>query len=204
MLPLLIAFHFFIPPQGWYAAPPKHLKPGVEVGFICSERKTFRPSINLAVEQVSVDLPAYVAALRRIHEADRTKQWIDLGHFESLAGTMHLAQIDMKAQWGEIRSLQATCVKEGKAYILTGVTSKEDSSLFNKTIVASFASFTITDDLFGTLQPEEQKTFLSLSSSLSNDKKSQEQFERKLSSLFKEKGLHWAAKAAEETFSKLN
>ena len=120
----------FLPPAGWEIAQPKNLSHHVQVGFLGKGSTDFRPSINIAFEDVDVPLKEYVKAVKKIQTAQPKTQWTDLGKFPMKAGTGRLTEITTSTPWGEIKMLQALFVKHGKAYILTGAVLKQDLPKF--------------------------------------------------------------------------
>ena len=67
----------FIPPTGWEIAQLKNPSPHVKIGFIGKGTGEFRPSINLAEEEVDVPLKEYVKAVKELQLADPTAKWRD-------------------------------------------------------------------------------------------------------------------------------
>jgi len=218
-LPLAADFYFFVPPTKWLPVPSQHLKGKVEIGFLSPERKSFRPSINLAVDTYKTTIEKYVEAVKQAHLVDRTKSWRDLGTIETSAGPAHIAQIDYKAPWGEVRALQAFLGHNNTVYLFTGVTHKNDFGLHEKDMIDSIRSFTIATTLPATLKTdEERKRFLDTSKEIihtwgksfarhSSKKSDLDQFntrkfqkhwkvfEQKLLEQFPKMGLHWHARA---------
>lgn len=159
----------FLPPAGWEIAQPKNLSQHVQVGFLGKGSGDFRPSINIAFEEVDVSLKEYVKAVRKIQTSQPNTQWRDLGKFPMKAGTGRLTEITTTTPWGEIKMLQALFVKNGKAYILTGAVLKQDLPKFQTDLLNSFRSLTLVPHLFATLPENPQaaelrKLFASLGS----------------------------------------
>ncbi len=157
----------FLPPAGWEIAQPKNLSHHVQVGFLGKGSTDFRPSINIAFEDVDVPLKEYVKAVKKIQTAQPNTQWRDLGKFPMKAGTGRLTEITTSTPWGEIKMLQALFVKNGKAYILTGAVLKQDLPKFQTDLLNSFRSLSLVPNLFALL-PENSQTdeFRKLFSSL--------------------------------------
>lgn len=158
---------YFLPPAGWEIAQPKNLSHHVQVGFLGKGSGDFRPSINIAFEEVDVPLKEYVKAVKKIQTAQPNTQWRDLGKFPMKAGAGRLTEITTTTAWGEIKMLQALFVKNGMAYILTGAVLKQDLPKFQTDLLNSFRSLTLVPHLFSPL-PENSRTadFLKLFSSL--------------------------------------
>lgn len=157
----------FLPPAGWEIAQPKNLSHHVQVGFLGKGSGDFRPSINIAFEEVDVPLKEYVKAVKKIQTAQPNTQWRDLGKFPMKAGTGRLTEITTTTPWGEIKMLQALFVKNGMAYILTGAVLKQDLPKFQAELLNSFRSLVLVPHLFTPL-PENSQTaeFRKLFSSL--------------------------------------
>lgn len=148
---------YFLPPVGWEIAHLKKPSPHVQVGFIGKGSGEFLPKINLALEEgVDVSLKEYVKIVKSLQLSDKTSKWRDLGVFPMKCGKGRLAEITKWTPHGEVRILQAFYVADEKAYILTAAVSKADHLKMQKEILASFATFDLTDNLFS-LIPNLQK-----------------------------------------------
>src|SRR5579872_5748842 len=90
----------FIPPSGWEIAQLKNPSPHVKVGFIGKGTGEFRPSINLAEEDVDVSLKEYVKAVKELQLADPTTKWRDLGKLPMQSGTGRLTEMSNSSPWG--------------------------------------------------------------------------------------------------------
>ncbi len=136
-------FTSFAPPKGWLIADPNKYEPGVKIGFIESNKRIFSPSITLSLEKVgNVDLKTYVKAVQKNFESDRNSRYQELGTLHTHVGKAHLAQIDKKVHWGEIRLLQAVTIYQGYAIIQTAATLKKDFLSIHETFLNSFKSLT--------------------------------------------------------------
>lgn len=138
----------FIPPSGWEIAQLKNPSPHVKIGFIGKGSGEFRPSINLAEEEVDVSLKEYVKAVKELQLADPMTKWRDLGKFPMGSGEGRLTEMTNPSPWGEIKVLQALFVHEDRAYILTGAVLKEDFLKFQNELLKSFRSLTLSEDLW--------------------------------------------------------
>jgi len=150
-------YSYFVPPKEWELANPKQLSPRVKMGFIGSTKKELRPSVNLAIEPVDVNMTEYIAAVKKIHEGDPNNRWRDLGKFSTAAGEGRLTELESKSEWGNVRLLQLIVLKNKIAYIITASALKEEFSRFYQDFQSVFRTFTITSDLIGTVQNADQR-----------------------------------------------
>lgn len=158
---------YFVPPENWEIAQPKHVSAYVQVGFVGQGSTDFRPSINLAIEEVENPLKEYLKAVKKIHLAQANTQWRDLGKFPMAGGQGQLTEITSPSPWGEIKMLQAILIKDHIAYILTGAVLKQDFPKLQNEILKSFKTLAIAPDLWTPIQDsakrqEVQKAFASL------------------------------------------
>lgn len=151
---------YFVPPDGWECIHPQHLSPHVTVGFLGKSSSSFRPSINLAIEQVDVPLTKYVKAVKDLHKKEMRMHWRDLGSFRFQSGKGRLGEISSKSPFGEIKMLQAIYVEDGYAYVLTGAALKEEFTKFSQTFLTAIRSLKIIDNLFSPIENEEKRTRL--------------------------------------------
>lgn len=154
---LLLTIPLFTPPPSWHLAQTKNPSSYVKVSFAANEGASFRPSMNLATEEVDVSLKEYVKAVKEINLKEPNTTWRDLGKFEMKAGTGRLSEISAKTPHGEVKTLQAFLVHERTAYILTATTLKKDLSSLQEKILASFRSFSLEDSLFEAIKDQERQ-----------------------------------------------
>jgi hypothetical protein len=138
----------FLPPTGWEIAHLKTPSPHVLVGFIGKGSTEFRPSINLAIEEVDVSLKEYVKAVKEIHLENPKAKWRDLGKFPMKAGEGRLTELTNPSPWGEMKVFQAMVVKDSKAYILTAAVLKQDLPKHQAAILDAFRSADVIPDLW--------------------------------------------------------
>lgn len=149
---------YFHPPANWEIAQPKHLSPHVQIGFIGKGSTQFRPSINLAFEEVEdVSLKEYLKAVKELHLAQTNTKWRDLGKFPMQAGEGRLTEITSVSAWGEVKMLQAIVLKENIAYILTAAVVKPDLPKFQAEILKSFQSLNLVPDLFSPIKNDQKR-----------------------------------------------
>lgn len=165
LLSLFFSLHakhcLFIPPSGWEAAQLKNPSPHVKIGFVGKGTGEFRPSINLAVEEdVDLSLKEYVKTVKELQTAEPLVQWRDLGPFPMKCGEGRLIEITNSTAWGEIKILQALFAADQKAYILTAAVLKEDFLKFQKDLLKSLTSLTLTDDLFAFIADDGKRSEL--------------------------------------------
>ncbi|MBI5272864.1 MAG: hypothetical protein HY861_02650 [Chlamydiia bacterium] len=159
----------FTPPAGWECAVAKELSSYVRVGFLGKGSSNFRPSMNLATEEIDVSAKQYLKAVREIHLAEPNTTWRDLGKFMTEAGEARLTEITTKALWGDIKMLQLILVKGKHAYILTGASSKDDFLTFQKAFVQAFQSLSLIPHLLIVLSPEEKSQFETFFTSIDSE-----------------------------------
>lgn len=159
----------FDPPNGWECALPAKIAPCIQVGFIGKGSTLLKPSINLAIEEVDVNLNQYLKAVKEIHLGEPGTNWRDLGKFTTRTGAGRLTEITTSSPLGEIRMLQMIVVKNNTAYILTGAAIKEDFLRFQETFIKSFQSLRLEKDLFSPLSETKKKEFERFFSSLDSD-----------------------------------
>jgi hypothetical protein len=187
----------FTPPSGWECASPKAFSSHVCIGFVGSGKNIFfRPSINLATEQVDISLKEYVQAVKKIHLADPLIQLRDLGETSCKIGTAHLLELSSLTPYGEVRMLQFISLYEHTAYLLTGAVLKEEYLNFYSLLLQSFHSLILVDDLSSLLTAEEKEKLEKQTQELKNcsvekKKKGWESFQNYVQQNFKEQGSYW-------------
>lgn len=149
----------FLPPANWEAATPNSLSSYVQIGFVGKGSSEFRPSINLATEEVDVPLKQYVKAVKKIHAEETHTSWRDLGKFMMQAGEGRLTEITTSSPWGEVKMLQALFVKDHTAYILTGAALKQEFAQFQADFLKTFRSLSLLQDLFSPLPLKKKEQF---------------------------------------------
>ena len=163
----------FDPPSDWECALADKLSPCVQIGFLGKGSTAFRPSINLAIEEVDVGLKQYVKAVKEIHLAQTGTTWRDLGKFKTRSGEGRLTEIGSTTPLGPIKMLQMILVSNNNAYILTGASTKDDFLRFQEPFIKAFQSLRLTENLFSPLPVEKKakfETFFSkLGESIAND-----------------------------------
>jgi hypothetical protein len=199
----------FQPPPSWEIAHLKKPTPEVLVGFLAKESSSlsFRPSINLAIEEIDGTLKEYVKAVKEIHLAEPKTQWRDLGKFTTKAGEGRLTEISKPSPFGEMKIFQTMVVKENKAYILTAAVLKEDLSKLRPAILESFKSLDLVPDLWAPIadsssKKEMQDLFASLNQT--GDLKTQKRKLQQHIEAHADLGPYWQFLALKEGFSKLN
>lgn len=156
----------FDPPQGWECAFPENLSPCIQIGFLGKGSTAFRPSVNMAIEEIDVGLQQYLKAVKAIHAEEPGTTWRDLGKFNTRAGVGRLTEICTTSHLGPVKMLQMIVVSGKAAYILTGASIKDDFLRFQETFMKTFQSFRLMSDLFSPLPSEKKKRFESFFSSL--------------------------------------
>jgi len=151
---------YFVPPRGWDIADPDTLSPRVRIAFVGKSKREFLPTVNLASEEVDIDLPEYVAAVKKIHEADPNNRWRDLGAYKIPQGEGRLTEIEAKTEWGVARLMQFIFLHNKKAYVVTASALKDEFSKHYNEFEAVFRSLTVTPDLIGMVVSEEKRNHL--------------------------------------------
>lgn len=204
--------YFFRPPAGWECTLLNDLSPHIEVGFVAAaEAGSFHPSLNLAKEEVEIDLKGYLKAVKEIHLAQPDTTWRDLGKFSMKAGEGRLTEIQTGSTWGPVKILQAILVQEGTAFILTAAALRKDFPRFQKDIVAALHSFDKAASLFAPIQdPEKKGEIEALFSSLAPQKeealrdKEWKKIQERLEGLESSLGGHWLFLALQEGRRKIS
>ena len=216
-------FYYFIPPKNWDVVDPAKLKPMFKIAFVEHSSKSFKPSLNLGIQKVDVSLTEYLEAAKKQHLLNRKKKWHELGYVKTPAGDAHISQIDEKAKFGDVRSMQCILVKEGLAYVITAVALREDFIDYHNDFLKAFESFTICSDTVSSLNSQELKNsydvkvkellhnwtlFLAAGKTKQPLEKSFEDkrfqrsfwsdFEKFLSKSFKDQGVFWQVMASKE------
>lgn len=206
---------YFLPPQSWEIAQPKHLSAHVQVGFIGKGSTDFRPSINLAFEAVDdVKMKEYLKAVKELHLAQPNTKWRDLGKFPMQAGDGRLTEITTTSPWGEVKMLQAILIKEGMAYILTSAVLKSDLQKFQTDILKSFRSLSLAPDFFSPIKDDQKRLelknlFSSLGHFIGEEERSSEQekqwglLQKKISEDAPHMGSHWHYLVLKEGYAKI-
>lgn len=198
----------FQPPGDWEIAHLKKPAPEILVGFLGKgSSSVFRPSINLAVEEIDGTLKEYVKAVKEIHLAEPKIQWRDLGKFTTRAGEGRLTEISKPSAFGEMKIFQAMVVKENKAYILTAALLQEDLSKFRPAILESFHSLSLVPDLWAPIQDgAQQKEIQDLFASFhkTGDLEVQKQKLKQQVEAHADLGPYWQFLALKEGLSKLS
>jgi hypothetical protein len=178
-------FCYFIPPQGWDIADPSKLSPRVKIAFVGKSTKGLLPSCNLATEKVSISLKDYLAAVKKIHEADPNTKWRDLGAFQTPLGQGKLTEVETKIGAGLARRMQLIVIYEGTAYILTVGALKEEFSKHYQTFEEVLRSLTVTSDLASVVAKEKQTQLKP------QMQESWESFQQRVITDFSEMGAYW-------------
>ena len=149
----------FYPPAGWECAFPENRSPCIQIGFLGKGSSSFRPSINLAIEEFDGTLPQYLKAVKEIHLSEKGVSWRDLGKFTTKSGEGRLTEIEKISPFGAIKIQQMIFVSDKSAYILTGAATKTDFLKHQEIFLKAFQSLNLTGNLFSPLPLERQKKF---------------------------------------------
>lgn len=173
----------FHPPEGWECAFPENLSSCVQIGFLGKGSGQFRPSLNLATEEVDVGLRQYIKAVKEIHTAEPGTGWRDLGAFKSLAGKGRLTEISTSSPMGDVKMLQMIVVLKKTAYIMTGAALKDDFLRLQEVFLKAFQSLSLEKNLFSPLTAKKQAEFETFFTALSAGAADEAEKEKKWKSL---------------------
>ncbi|OGN56267.1 MAG: hypothetical protein A3D96_02345 [Chlamydiae bacterium RIFCSPHIGHO2_12_FULL_44_59] len=190
---------YFVPPTDWEPAKPKNPSPYVKIAFLGNGTTEFRPSINLAVEEVDVGLKEYVKTVKGLHVQDPQAKVRDLGKFSMKGGDGQLLEISNVSQFGNIKLLQAILVKNNLAYILTSASLKEEFAKFQSALIQSLASLNIIENIWTPIEdPDARNLVEALFQSLeTGGEAAWTQFQKKIVSI-QTLGAYWQFCALEE------
>jgi len=194
---------YFTPPSGWEIAHLKVPSPHVKIGFIGKGSTEFRPSINLALEEVDVSLKEYVKAVKELQLADPTTKWRDLGPFSMQGGAGRLTEMSNSSPWGTIKIFQAFLVADETAYILTAAVLKKDLPQFQVDLLNSFRSLTLTDDLWSPISDPAQREALQTRFALLETEEEWKPFQSSVESVT-QLGPYWQFLALQAGLSKIH
>jgi hypothetical protein len=200
-------FCFFTPPQEWEIAQLKNPSPYIKIGFLGKGSSDFRPSINLAVEEVDVPLKQYVKAVKELQKSDPSLKLRDLGPFSTQAGKGQLLEMSSSSPFGELKILQMIFVQKEKAYILTAAVLKEEFAKLQATILKSLQSLRLTSDLWTPIKDEKiQKKLQASLLLLETSAKKEEEFQKFKAQVesFSELGPYWQFLALQEGNAKIS
>ncbi|HSX10541.1 MAG TPA: hypothetical protein VLF94_02340 [Chlamydiales bacterium] len=147
----------FQPPADWEIAHLKTPSPEIHIGFLAKGSGEFRPSINLATEEIDGTLKEYVKAVKELHLSEPKVQWRDLGKFATRAGEGRLTEVTKPSAWGEMKIFQAIVVKDDTAYILTSAVLKKDLSRYHTSILNAFRSLNLVPDLWTPIHDSQKR-----------------------------------------------
>ena len=181
----------FTPPQNWQCSDPTKLSGYIKIGFIGKSKKLFKPTLNLAEEEIISTEEDYLSAVKKLHKENINADWKKIGRINTKSGPATLAEVDSKTKYGDVKILQAILVKDKHAYILTGAVLKEDFNLYYKDILNAMKSLTLTDDLFSLIADSSKKN--ALINKIDNIKniKKLNQLEKYLKKEFASLGQYW-------------
>lgn len=189
---------YFIPPDGWDCVQPPKPDRFFQIAFIGKGQSDFRPSLNLAIEEIDVPLKEYLKAVRKIHETEMKVEWRDLGAFTFNSGKGRLAEITTPSPIGAIKMLQGILVQGRYAYILTGAALKEEFSTWQKPLLNALHSLAVVPDLFSaiadtSLRSSLQKTFYAFDHLSTDEERRTEwsKLQKTIVSDFAPMGAHW-------------
>lgn len=199
-------YYFFIPPKDWKCVDPKHLSPSVEICFLGKSSTPFKPSINIATEEISIPLSEYIQTVKKIHTRDKGTTCKELGKIGTKAGIAILLELNTKTKFGPIKLLQAILEHEKKAFILTAAMKTEDFLSMSSIFLQVFQSFLITDNLIEPIPSEEKKNMLRQSlqnlskGPITKKQKAWKEFQKWLIKEYEEMGGFWQVIQLKEAY----
>lgn len=192
---------YFIPPNDWEAAQLKKHSPHVKIGFLGKGGTAFRPSINLATEEIDVSLKEYVKIVKDLHLQDPQLTLRDLGRFSMRGGKGRLLEMSNYSPFGELKLLQAILVKKGQAYILTAACLKKEFAQFQKGIIKALESLNVAKEIWTPLQDkkvqDQLKGLFSSLGTLESKDQEWEKFQKQIASI-ESLGPYWQFLALQE------
>ncbi|MCH9608950.1 MAG: hypothetical protein S4CHLAM45_03090 [Chlamydiales bacterium] len=131
-------------PKGWdRIQDPNQLPAKIELIYVGSAQSKFRPSINVAKEEISVPLNDYVEAAKEYHSRAPQTLIQELGTIKTASGPGKLLQIDRKTEWGNVRFIQASIAIDKVAYVITGTCLKEEFGTYCTTFFDAIKTFKV-------------------------------------------------------------
>ena len=128
----------FSPPNNWKITDPSKLLTTVKAGFVGKSKSfIFKPSINLAIDDIDISFEDYILEAKKLHLEDKNNSYLEIDKIKIDDQNIHISQITTKTHIGNIYKIQAILVKNNKVYILTGATLKQDFTKINKEILNS-------------------------------------------------------------------
>lgn len=192
---------YFTPPNGWKTADPTTYPSYVKIGFIGEQDKFFRPSINLAVEEIEISEKEYLNAVKKLHKQNIQSQFQKIGTIQTKAGKAHLFEDTVKTKYGETKILQSIFVSKDRAYILTGSTLKDKYLEGYKVLLSSFRSLFLTEDLFSSISNEVEKNTLKTAFDQVTEKEFKS-FQTLVEKKHENMGLYWQILVLERAYKK--
>lgn len=197
--------HFFVPPNKWKLADPKQLSPMVEMCFLGKGKTAFHPSINIATEEIDVSGNEYVSIVVKMHKDDPNIEFRGLGKIKTQSNIADLFELTTKTNFGPVKMLQAVIVNEHKAYVLTGAMHIDEFKTMSKTILKTFQSFQIVDNLVNCVNDQAKREKLEkaidgLANSKSTKDKDWKKFEKLVLKDFKELGEFWQLQVMKDAY----
>ncbi len=176
----------FTPPSNWTSVLPEKHSEYVKIGFLKKSKKTFKPSINLAVEKTETTLEEYIKAVKEIHQSQSNSIIKDLGFIKTKSEKAYLLEIRTKTSFEDIIMLQLITATDGHVFVLTGASSKDEYLTVYQEFLEAFNSLNISNNIFSLIENEkiqrtlQEKYDLCLKSSINGSKKIEKEEIKKL------------------------
>jgi len=201
------SYHFFIPPDNWKLADPKKLSPMVEVCFLGKGKTSFYPSVNIATEEIDISAKEYMSIVVKMHKNDPNIEFRALGKIKTKAATADLFELTTKTNFGLVKMLQMVVIKDKKVFVLTGSMHIDEFKTLSKSILRTFQSFQIVDNLTDCVSDQAKKQNLvkaieNLKESKSIKDKNWKRFEKMVLKDFKELGEFWQLQVMKDVYNK--
>ncbi|NGX60727.1 MAG: hypothetical protein K940chlam9_00195 [Chlamydiae bacterium] len=144
LYPVIASAFSLTPPKGWERIDdPEQLPQKVSLIYIGAGKGQFTPSLNVATEKTSLPLQEYISLAKSYHESQPDTRCTSLGKIQAKCGQMELIQIDSPSQWGRVRFLQAICIHEEIAYVVTATSLQEEFASLVPLFHKSFQTFSL-------------------------------------------------------------
>lgn len=131
--------YFKKPPSGWVCVEDASQLPAKVLALYTGKGSTrFAPTIHVASDPLNQPLEAYIEQAKAYHNRNIGATCVDMGQIMTPEGMARLIQINCTSVYGNVSLLQAYLNCNQKAYVITGISLKDDfkgfSPLFYETV----------------------------------------------------------------------
>ena len=150
---LLLAslIYYFMPPTGWELRMPVERDAYIQAAFVGEQKGLLAPCVRYTTEVTDYSLKEYVQAVReqQLAQAQQPQdRWSDLGPFRTKAGEGRLIELELATEVGQLQMLQAICMGDGHAHVLTALALKEEFSALRPKFLETLRSLAVAETLF--------------------------------------------------------